>query len=102
MKITTFVAIAVGCGLGTSLFAQGRATSPRVIAGDAATSRSVLDDFSEGVQHLVRQVTPAVMQVVTEGFGGTGGGSDSNGNTVTRQTGIASCVAVSADGDLIT
>jgi serine protease Do len=62
----------------------------------------VLDDFSEEVQRLVRQVTPAVMQVVTEGFGGTSGGGDPRGNTVARQTGVASCVAVSADGDLIT
>ena len=101
IKITLFVAAALICSQTAALRAQTHSTALVTPTAERTASRNVLDDFSDAVQHLVRQVTPAVMQVVTEGFGGTGG-ADPGGNTVSRQTGVASCVAVSADGDLIT
>jgi serine protease Do len=102
MKITSIAAALLVCCQGHALFAQSRSAPPAALTGNRALSPNVLDDFSEQVQSLVRRVTPAVMQVVTEGFGGTSGRGDPSGNTVARQTGVASCVAVSADGDLIT
>ena len=102
MKITPVFAVVLVCSQGNGLRAQPHSIPPAALTGDHPETRTALDDFSEAVQRLVRQVTPAVLQVVTEGFGGTGGAGETGGNTVSRQTGVASSVAVSADGDLIT
>src|SRR5438034_7768663 len=101
-KVTLYMTAARICLLGTNLLAQRLPMDPASLIGARPQPRNALEDFSGAVQQLVGQVTPAVWQVVTEGFGGTEGESDGSTKTVSRQTGVASCVAVSADGDLIT
>ncbi|MCU1338179.1 MAG: mucD 3, partial [Bryobacterales bacterium] len=102
MKTKAILGAALICFLGTGLWAQRLPTATPLLAVDQPQSRNALDDFSQAVQQLVSRVTPAVMQVVTEGFAGTGEEPDGTATKVSRQTGVASCVAVSADGDLIT
>ena len=62
MKRTRFTLAVVTCALGESLLAQAGATR--------SAPANVLDNFSDAVQQLVKQAAPAVLQVVTEGFGG--------------------------------
>ncbi len=93
MKNALFSATALFCLAGDVLLAQSAAIRP--------SPPNPLDDFSNAVERLVQRTAPAVLQVVTEGFSG-GVESGGNAGAVSRQTGVASCVAVSADGDLIT
>jgi serine protease Do len=80
-------------------------TSARREAQSAARSagpRNSLDDFSQAVQRLISDVSPAVVDVVVQSFGRLADESSGKANTVSHQTREATGVLVSADGYLIT
>jgi len=54
------------------------------------------------VERLVRQVSPSVLETVSESFVGRDEEQGGNANTVTAKTGVGTGFFVSADGDLIT
>jgi serine protease Do len=64
--------------------------------------RNPLDDFSQTVQRLIRDVSPAVVDVVVQSFGGAETESNGRANTVSHQTREATGVLISADGYLVT
>ncbi|MGO9095511.1 MAG: trypsin-like peptidase domain-containing protein [Bryobacteraceae bacterium] len=68
----------------------------------AQAPRSPIDDFSEAIEKLIRQVNPAVLEVVTESYGGSESESGGNTSVVTRRKGLGTGVFVSADGDMLT
>jgi serine protease Do len=70
----------------------------------AAQDASVasLEGFSETVERLVHQSSPAVVQIVADGFGTRDDETSGHTSTVSRQKGIGTGVVLSADGDVIT
>jgi serine protease Do len=68
----------------------------------AQPPRSPIDDFSEAIEKLIREVNPAVLEIVTESYGGPEGESGGNASVVTRRKGLGTGVFVSADGDMLT
>lgn len=75
------------------------ATAAFAVAADQTVSP--LDQFSQAAESLVQRSSPAVLQIVAEGFG-TREDDSSHTSTVSHQTGVATGVVVSADGDVIT
>lgn len=72
--------------------------------GPAAGSPTLnaLDDFSQTVQKLIGEVSPAVVEVVVQSFGKTDSDPGDRGSALGRQTREGTAVFVSADGYLIT
>lgn len=68
----------------------------------AQPPRSPIDDFSEAIEKLIRQVNPAVLEIVTESYGGSESESGGNTSVVTRRQALGTGVFVSADGDMLT
>ena len=68
----------------------------------SAVARNPLDEFSQTVQRLIRDVSPAVVDVVVQSFGGLENESNGRANTVSHQTREATGVLISADGYLVT
>ena len=85
---------------GVCLFAQQPPTGPTFPT--PAKPRNAIDEFSDTVERLIRQVNPAVLEIVTEGFGGVDDQASSGTNVVASRTSLGTGVFVSADGDLIT
>jgi serine protease Do len=71
-------------------------------ASRPSVARNPLDEFSQTVQHLIREVSPAVVDVVVQSFGGLENESNSRANTVSHQTREGTGVLISADGYLVT
>src|ERR1700675_4477783 len=71
-----------------------------IVAGPVLP-RNPLDDFSQTVQRLISDVSPAVVAVVVQSFGQIEGESDGKTAAVGRQTREGTGVLVSADGYLI-
>ena len=67
-----------------------------------AGARNPLDDFSQTVQRLIRDVSPAVVDVVVQSFGGRENESNGRANMLSHQTREAAGVLISADGYLVT
>lgn len=61
-----------------------------------------LETFSESLERLVRQASPAVVQIIADGFGSREDEAGSRASTVARQKGIGTGVLLSANGDIIT
>jgi serine protease Do len=98
LPVTKFFFTAMLCLGEVSLSAQTTA----LVTGTSSRTRNALDDFSQTVQHLIMDVSPAVVAVVVESFGRPEGESGGKTNVVGHQTREGTGVLVSADGYLIT
>ena len=76
--------------------------APAQTTARSAVARNPLDDFSQTVQRLIRDVSPAVVDVVVQSFGGLENQSNGRANTVSHQTREATGVLISADGYVVT
>src|SRR5262245_66465220 len=65
-------------------------------------SRNSLNDLSDTVERLVRRVNPAVLQIVSEGFGERDEDSSGEAKVVTRQPGGGTGFIGSQDASVIT
>ncbi len=66
------------------------------------TPPPTLEGFSESLERLVRQASPAVVQIVADGFGNREEESGTRTAAVTRQKGIGTGVLLTATGDIMT
>ena len=82
------------------LFAQQPPVTPSSPA--PAKPRNAIDEFSDTVERLIRQVNPTVIEIITEGFGGVEDEANGGTNVVARRTSLGTGVFLSADGDVIT
>lgn len=80
----------------------GPAPHPATSTLAGGSPRNSLADLSDSVERLVRRLSPAVVQIVTESFVGRDDGQNGNASIVTRETGVGTGFLVSADGDVIT
>ena len=99
MTIRVYLFAAMLCLGSDPLAAQ---TVPAPPKPGPAVARNPLDEFSQTVQRLIRDVSPAVVDVVVQSFGGLENESNGRANTVSHQTREATGVLISADGYLVT
>jgi serine protease Do len=99
-RIQIFFVVSCCCVMGQqpAPVARGGSIKPQ---GAANVLKTSLDHFSESVESLVRQVNPAVLEVITDSYGGPDG-AQGNASVVTRRQALGTGVFVSADGDMIT
>jgi serine protease Do len=88
--------------LGSDPLAAQTVPAPAQNPPRSAVARNPLDDFSQTVQRLIRDVSPAVVDVVVQSFGGLESESNGRANTVSHQTREATGVLISADGYVVT
>ena len=88
--------------LGSDPLAGQTVPAPAQNLARPAVARNPLDDFSQTVQRLIRDVSPAVVDVVVQSFGGLENQSNGRANTVSHQTREATGVLISADGYVVT
>src|SRR5258705_3124674 len=94
-----FLSVILFCLAGGLMPAQEK--RPVTNTRPSPSPRNSLEDLSDTVERLVRQVSPAVLQIVSEGFVGHDAERGA-ANTVSRETGVGTGFFVSSDGDLIT
>ena len=68
----------------------------------SGSQRASLEELSERVEALVRNVSPSVLQIISESFVGHDDDPRGGASTVAKQTGIGTGFLVSPDGDVIT
>jgi len=88
--------------LGRDPLAAQTVPAPAQNPARSAVARNPLDDFSQTVQRLIRDVSPAVVDVVVQSFGGLENESNGRANAVSHQTREATGVLISADGYVVT
>jgi serine protease Do len=88
--------------LGRDPLAAQTVPAPAQIPARSAVARNPLDDFSQTVQRLIRGVSPSVVDVVVQSFGGLENESNGRANAVSHQTREATGVLISADGYVVT
>src|SRR6185436_13930764 len=88
--------------LGSDPLAAQTLSAPAQSPARSPVVRNPLDEFSQTVQRLIRDVSPAVVDVVVQSFGGLENESNGRANTLRHQTREAAGVLISADGYLVT
>ena len=101
MTIRVYLFAAMLC-LGSNPLAAQTVPATVQTTARSAVARNPLDEFSQTVQRLIRDVSPAVVDVVVQSFGGFENESNGRANTVSHQTREATGVLISADGYVVT
>src|SRR5947209_3029043 len=110
MTSKTFASAALLCFEACALTAKGTQgpSTPGSATGTAAAARrsarftSAPDGFSESVQRLLADVSPAVVDISTDSFAQPEDGSGVKANVLSRQRREGTGVIVSANGEVIT